>query len=123
MRHHNDEYLLSNIKIIEWHLTAKNGLQCTYEIDGITYHLLATPFRLTTLLSDVYLIDDRRVIAGILNVKFLGTWMPFSWYVSEVRLNMIDLVLICSQHEQTKAIVEEVSDIYIAARMKPLNWN
>jgi hypothetical protein len=38
-------------------------------------------------------------------------------------LNMIDLVLICSQHEQTKAIVEEVSDMYIAARMKPLNWN
>jgi hypothetical protein len=121
MRHHSD-YLLSNIKIIEWHLTAKLGLQCTYEIEGIIYHLLATPFRLTTLLSNVYLINDRRIKEGSLQVHHNGVWKPFNWYVSDANYDSIDLVLICSEHEKTK-MVEQISDTYIAARMKPLNWN
>jgi hypothetical protein len=123
MNHHtNKQYLLENIKILEWFLSTETGLQCTYEIDGITYHLLASPFRLTTLLSNVYLINDRRLRDGCLQVQRNDVWMPFSWYVTECHFDTIDLVLICSEHEQSKSIME-ISDTYIAARMKPLNYN
>jgi hypothetical protein len=117
------EYLLKNIKIIEWHLTVKNGLQCSYELDGNTYFLIAEPWRLTTLLSNVYLINDRRIKEGFLQVNHNGIWKPFSWYVSDAGYDTIDLVLICMEHEMTKGIVECITDTYIAARMKPLNYN
>jgi hypothetical protein len=118
MRHHSD-YLLSNIKIIEWHLTAKLGLQCTYEIEGIIYHLLAAPFRLTTLLSNVYLIDDRRIKDGNLQVHHNGVWKPFQWYVSDADYDSVDLVRICAEHESTK-MIEEIKESYIIANCKPI---
>ena len=121
MNHHKD-YLLENITIGEWSLSSKNGLSCTYLLDGVTYHLLASPFRLTTLLSDIYLINDRRIKEGFLQVKFNGVWMPFGWYVTECKFDTIDLVIICARHEETK-VIESITDTYIAARMKPLNYN
>jgi hypothetical protein len=122
MNHHNKEYLLQNIQIIEWHLTVKLGLQCSYELDGKSYYLLANPLRLTTLLSNVYLINHRRILSGSLQVQYLGTWMPFAWYVPMANYSSADLVLICAEHEETKAI-ESIPDGYMAARLKPLCYN
>lgn len=122
MNHHNKEYLLQNIQIIEWHLTVKLGLQCSYELDGKTYYLIASPFRLTTFLSDLYLINDRRIKEGHLQVKTNDVWMPFSWYVPLANYSTADLVLICCRHEETKAI-ESIPDEYMAVRLKPLCYN
>jgi hypothetical protein len=122
MRHHSD-YLLSNVKIIEFFLSISNGLRVTYELDGNTYFLFADKQRLTTLLSDIYLIDDRKVDRGVMMVKWAGVWVTFAEYVSSVRFNTIDLVLIVSRHESTKAIQKFCTDEALVASWYPICEN
>ncbi len=122
MNHHTKEYLLANIQIIEWHLNTNTGLQCSYELDGKTFYLMAAPYELTTILSNVYLINDRRIERDCLEVHFNGFWMPFSWYVPLSKFDTIDLVLICAEHEELK-VIQELKESVFLSRLKPLCYN
>jgi hypothetical protein len=121
MNHHT-QYLLESIKIVN-HLKKWNeGIVITYHFENKELFMIADPERLTMLLMDCNLINDRRESSNGWYVNVNGQWQRFSWYITEVNYSDADLLLLCAEHESRK-IIEAVPDIFMAARFKPLCYN
>lgn len=101
MRQHTPH---TTISIISWDINKTTGLNISYSIGLNNYHLQAEPFRATTLLSNCYLIDERKIVNGRLYVRLWDNWIPFNVYAACTELSSYEALDLVKEHEATKAI-------------------